>query len=45
MNKTAEQTEYEALDDEQRSYYNEAKDCGATHNDAMEAACTLGYTR
>jgi hypothetical protein len=31
------------LSDDQRLYYYEAKRCGASHNDAMEAAETNGY--
>lgn len=37
--------EYAALTAEQRAAYDEAVACGATHNDAMEAAHTNGYTR
>lgn len=37
--------EYDTLDSEQRGYYDEAVSCGASHNDAMEAATTYGYTR
>jgi len=33
------------LDDAQRALYDEATRCGASHNDAMEAAKTYGYTR
>ena len=37
--------EVDALTMEERETYWEAVRCGATHNDAMEAANTHGYTR
>jgi hypothetical protein len=36
--------QYAALSGPQKSLYDEAVSCGATHNDAMEAALTDGYT-
>lgn len=40
-----QQAEFTALTEEQKDLYFEALDCGATHNDAMEAALTNGYTQ
>lgn len=40
-----EAAEVDALTMEERETYWEAVQCGATHNDAMEAADTHGYTR
>lgn len=42
---TPKVAEVARLDVEQRGYYGEATSCGASHNDAMEAALTYGYTR
>lgn len=41
---TEQDKERQALTPGQRSIYYEAVDCGATHDDAMEAAHTNGYT-
>lgn len=41
----AEESEAAALPMEDRETYWEAVRCGASHDDAMEAACTGGYTR
>jgi len=36
--------EIAALSDEQRAYFDEAQRCGASHDDAMEAALSNGYS-
>lgn len=43
MNRTIERTEaeeheYQTLTESQRAAYHAAEDCGASHNDAMDAA-------
>lgn len=37
--------EYHALSDEQRALYAEARDCGADHEDAIDAALSFGGYR
>ena len=44
MTTTTPEAEYRSLTAEARSLYDEAVSCGATHDDAMEAAETMGYT-
>lgn len=38
------QAEIASLDADERSWYEEAISAGACHDDAMEAALTLGYS-
>jgi len=43
--RVTDEDEVRQLREEQRALYYEAVGCGATHNDAMEAAETEGYAR
>ena len=46
MKRTPEQqAEFDALTGEQQALYYEAENCGAEHDDVMEAATTYGYTK